>query len=199
MPSTARWRGAAAHWSDPCPFLTKTSFDPLGRDQSSSRLPALSNLLNRYDMNGRSQMQGGKNWILPKELIAIRFFWDSHWLETWKSHLCPSMDRMEGAWLWILTHVSFDKNQFWPSSSKLRALYQISCFCTKLCRSGIAAYWHAVAEDRPDAAVQCQVLPYGGCLPRGPGKYLIKRLFLQLLSLFVMVKKKFVDIKKSVN
>jgi hypothetical protein len=28
----------------------------------------------RYDMNGRSQMQGGKNWILPKEINANRFF-----------------------------------------------------------------------------------------------------------------------------
>jgi len=27
-----------------------------------------------YDMNGRSQMQGGKNWILPKEINANRFF-----------------------------------------------------------------------------------------------------------------------------
>jgi hypothetical protein len=22
---------------------------------------------------------------------ASRFFWDSHWLEIWKNHLCPSM------------------------------------------------------------------------------------------------------------
>jgi hypothetical protein len=28
----------------------------------------------RYIMNGRSQMQGGKNWILPKEIDANRFF-----------------------------------------------------------------------------------------------------------------------------
>ncbi len=38
----------------------------------------------RYNMNGRSQMQGGKNWILPKEINANRFFWDSPWLEIWK-------------------------------------------------------------------------------------------------------------------
>ncbi len=38
-----------------------------------------------------SQMQEGKNWILPKEMNANRFFWDSHWLEIWKNHLCPSM------------------------------------------------------------------------------------------------------------
>ncbi len=34
-------------------------------------------------MNGRFQMQGGKNWILPKEMNANRFFWDFHWLEIW--------------------------------------------------------------------------------------------------------------------
>ncbi len=26
-------------------------------------------------------MQGGKNWILPKEITANRFFWESYWLE----------------------------------------------------------------------------------------------------------------------
>jgi hypothetical protein len=36
-------------------------------------------------------MQGGKNWVLPKEMNANRFFWDSHWLEIWSNHLCPSM------------------------------------------------------------------------------------------------------------
>jgi hypothetical protein len=41
----------------------------------------------RYNMHGRSQMQGGNNWILPKEINANRFFWDSHWLEIWKNHL----------------------------------------------------------------------------------------------------------------
>ncbi len=36
-------------------------------------------------------MQGGKNWILPKEINANRFFWDSHRLEIWLNHLLPSM------------------------------------------------------------------------------------------------------------
>ncbi len=45
----------------------------------------------RYDMNARSQTQGGKNWILPKEMNANRFFWDFHWLEIWSNHFCPSM------------------------------------------------------------------------------------------------------------
>ncbi len=48
-------------------------------------------VLRLYDMNGSSQMQGGKNWILPKEINANRFFRDSHWLEIWKNYLCPSM------------------------------------------------------------------------------------------------------------
>jgi hypothetical protein len=42
-------------------------------------------------MNGRFQMQGGKNWFLPKEINANRFFWDSHWLEIWSNHFYPSM------------------------------------------------------------------------------------------------------------
>jgi hypothetical protein len=43
------------------------------------------------DMNGRFQMQGGKNWFLPKEMNPNRFFWDSHWLEIWSNHFYPSM------------------------------------------------------------------------------------------------------------
>jgi hypothetical protein len=42
-------------------------------------------------MNGWFQMQGGKNRILPKEMNANRFFWDSHWLEIWSNHFCLSM------------------------------------------------------------------------------------------------------------
>jgi hypothetical protein len=43
------------------------------------------------DTNGRFQMQGGKNWFLPKEMDANRFFCDSHWLEIWSNHFYPSM------------------------------------------------------------------------------------------------------------
>ncbi len=50
----------------------------------------------RYDMKWRFQMQGGKNWILLKEIYVNRFICASHWLEIWKNHLCPSM----GAWQW---------------------------------------------------------------------------------------------------
>jgi hypothetical protein len=42
-------------------------------------------------MNGRFQMPGGKNWILLREMTGNRFFWDSHWLEIWSNHFCPSM------------------------------------------------------------------------------------------------------------
>jgi hypothetical protein len=41
-------------------------------------------------MDGRFQMQGGKNWILPKEMNANRFFCDSHWA-SWSNNLFPSM------------------------------------------------------------------------------------------------------------
>ncbi len=51
--------------------------------------PAVSQ--RRYDMNAIFQMQGGKNWILPKYINANRFFWDSHWLDIWSNHFCPSM------------------------------------------------------------------------------------------------------------
>ncbi len=39
----------------------------------------------RYDMNRRSQIEGGKNWILPKEINANLFFWDSYRLENLKN------------------------------------------------------------------------------------------------------------------
>ncbi len=42
-------------------------------------------------MNGRFQMQGGKNWFLLKVMNANRFFCDSHWLEIWSNHFYPSM------------------------------------------------------------------------------------------------------------
>jgi hypothetical protein len=45
-------------------------------------------------------MQGGKNWILPKELKANRFF---RVLIGWKSRKTTSVplwERIKGAWLW---------------------------------------------------------------------------------------------------
>jgi hypothetical protein len=49
---------------------------------------------------GRLKMQGRKNWILPKEMNANRFFWDSHWLEILSNHYFSLWDRIEGSWLW---------------------------------------------------------------------------------------------------
>jgi hypothetical protein len=48
-------------------------------------------------MNGRSQMQGGKNWILSKDINASETFmgWKSG-----KTKFVPLWDRLEGAWLW---------------------------------------------------------------------------------------------------
>ncbi len=48
-------------------------------------------------MNGRFQMQGGKNWFFPKEMNANRFFCDSHWLEIWSNHFYPSMGTNGGS------------------------------------------------------------------------------------------------------
>jgi hypothetical protein len=55
------------------------------------------NLPVAVDTNGRFQMQGGKNWILPKLVNANRFFWDSHWLEIWSNHFCTSMGLKGGS------------------------------------------------------------------------------------------------------
>ncbi len=50
-------------------------------------------------------MQEGKNWILPKEMNAKRFFWDSHWLEIWSNHFCPSMGPNGGSVAMDSVHV----------------------------------------------------------------------------------------------
>ncbi len=42
-------------------------------------------------MNSWSQMVGGLNRLLPKEINANRFFGDSHWLKIWSNNFCPSM------------------------------------------------------------------------------------------------------------
>jgi hypothetical protein len=66
-----------------------------------------SSLLRRYDMNGRFQMQGGKNWILPKKMNANRFFSDPHWLgKSVQTTYFPVWDWMERAWLWTLLTIN---------------------------------------------------------------------------------------------
>jgi hypothetical protein len=42
-------------------------------------------------MNRRLQMQEGNDWILPNEMNANLFFWDSYRLEIWFNHLFHSM------------------------------------------------------------------------------------------------------------
>ncbi len=49
----------------------------------------------RYDMNGRFQMQGGKNWILQTGFSGTLIGWKAG-----QSTFVPLWDRMEGAWLW---------------------------------------------------------------------------------------------------
>jgi len=61
-------------------------------------------------MNRRSQMQGVKNWILPKETNATG---SSETLIGWKSGHVPLWDLMKGAWLWTLAATPRDcKPQF---------------------------------------------------------------------------------------
>jgi hypothetical protein len=50
--------------------------DPPGRE-------SIPGLLKRSTNTG-CEVQGVKNWILPKEMNANRFFRHSHWLEIWK-------------------------------------------------------------------------------------------------------------------
>ncbi len=80
-----------------------------------SKVPEVVNCnKRRHDMNGRSQMQGGKNWILPKKTNANQFFWDSHWLEIWKNKTTyvPQWDWMEGTWLWWTKAETWIKKAF---------------------------------------------------------------------------------------
>jgi hypothetical protein len=58
--------------------------------------------LRRYDMNGRSHMMGGENWILPKEINATG---SSGTLIGWKAEKPLLRIRIEGAWLWSMDSV----------------------------------------------------------------------------------------------
>jgi hypothetical protein len=64
-------------------------------------------------------MQGGKNWFLPKEMNANRFFWDSHWLEIWSNHFYPSMGPNGGS-------VAMDSGV-----NKYRGTYSIHTVCNR--------------------------------------------------------------------
>ncbi len=71
-------------------------------------------------MNGRFQMQGGKNWILAKEMKANRFFWDSHWLEIWSNNFCPSMGPNGGS-------VAMDSGAFHLLAALHTVQYHVQC------------------------------------------------------------------------
>jgi hypothetical protein len=74
-------------------------------------------------------MQGGKNRILPKEMDANRFFWDSHWLEIWSNHFCPSMGpnggsvAMDSGWEDTLAGEGLGESQFRRGDIHCGALY----------------------------------------------------------------------------
>jgi hypothetical protein len=71
-------------------------------------------------------MQGGKNWFLPKEMNANRFFWDSHWLEIWSNHFYPSMGPNGGS-------VAMDSVQIGQNSkNSVAALFGRSTFYSAL-------------------------------------------------------------------
>ncbi len=84
-------------------------------------------MVNRGDMNGRFQMQGGKNWIFSKEINANRFFWDSHWLEIWKNLLCPSMGPKGGS---VAMDSELKGAGVHPPPSPARADFSIMIECT---------------------------------------------------------------------
>ncbi len=78
-PSIRSHRGTKVVWQDfqPMRVRRRTGLHSSISAKSSFYLPAFEI---SYRL-GRSQMQGGKNWILPKEINPNRFFWESHWLE----------------------------------------------------------------------------------------------------------------------
>ncbi len=94
------------------------------RFTSNKSPPPLPHTALLFRWTGGAQMQGCKNWILPKNINANWFFWDSHWLEIWKNHYVPLWGRIEGVWMWTLInhiryldfHISSDKN--WVSRFK---------------------------------------------------------------------------------
>ncbi len=83
----------------------------------------------RYDMNGRFQMQGGKNWILPKEMNANRFFYDSHWLEILSIHFCPSMGPNEGSVAMNLETIEREWGRYKSSGPMISVCVKVGNLC----------------------------------------------------------------------
>ncbi len=69
----------------PAPRVHIFTIDETGLVCLATQLERSSNRFSEpIAINSWSQMQGGQSWILPKEINANRFFWDSHWLKIWK-------------------------------------------------------------------------------------------------------------------
>jgi hypothetical protein len=105
-------------------------------------------------MNGRFQMQGGKNWILPQVMNANRFFWDSHWQEIWSKHLCPSIKPNGGS----VAMDSVGYTQVFRSVYIARTLLLIPSSTTlppartwirKLCKLRAGTFFTALARKSP--------------------------------------------------
>ncbi len=77
--------------------------------------------LRRYDMNGRSQMKGGKNWILPKDINANWFFWDSQWLEIWKNPLMSLYGTEWREWGYGLWGIQIQGGKNWILPKEMNA------------------------------------------------------------------------------
>jgi hypothetical protein len=93
-------------------------------------------------MNSWSQMVGGLNRLLPKEINANRFFWDSHWLEIWSNHFCPSMGPnggsvAMGSGLTRLSFPCFNTNVFYAKTLQQQ---KIEIRLSMVFRQAAAAY-----------------------------------------------------------
>ncbi len=93
-------------------------------------------LLKWYNMNGRSQMQGGKKGILPKDMgkcksVFLRLsFARNHHLR-----YVPLWDRMEGAWLLTLfTFCLLSLVTILPSDPTPCVVYSLNRNCQKYCQ-----------------------------------------------------------------
>jgi hypothetical protein len=118
-------------------------------------------------MNSRSQMVGGLNRLLPKEINENRFFWDSHWLEIWSNHFCPPMGpnggsvAMDSEVLCKLCLITITK------SRKNRVLDRIPSCPAQLCRKDWA-HMHYIFHDgsckrRPVSPTLSEAVHQQGC------------------------------------
>jgi hypothetical protein len=73
-------------------------------------------------------MQGGKNWFLPKEMNANRFFSDSHWLEIWSNHFYPSMGPNGGSVAMDSGENRFNRSEYELRVSQRSLLYWLRVY-----------------------------------------------------------------------